>query len=117
MKKIKKEHLFLAVYIVLLIFCVVFAEILLRLVGFGIDTRPFCKVKINGVNYLLVLDDIEDEEAEALILKDMSEEAESDAVYEIVDDETELTAIAKVFEELLDDMELVTGENDSDDEE
>ena len=51
MKKIKKERLFLAVYIVLLIFCVVFAEILLRLVGFGIDTRPFCKVKINGVNY------------------------------------------------------------------
>ena len=75
------------------------------------------ETKINGVNYLLVLDDIEDEEAEALILKDMSEEAESDAVYEIVDDETELTAIAKVFEELLEDMELVTGENDSDDEE
>ena len=35
------------------------------------------ETKINGVNYLLVLDDIEDEEAEALILKDMSKEMET----------------------------------------
>ena len=50
-EKVKKERIFLFVYIVLLIFSVIFLEILLRLVGFGIDTKPFHKVKINGVNY------------------------------------------------------------------
>lgn len=68
------------------------------------------ETRINGRNYLLVLDDIEEEEAEALILKDTSAETSAEAVYEIVEDETELAAIAKVFEELLEDTELVTGE-------
>ena len=50
-EKVKKERVFFFVYIALLIFSVIFLEILLRLVGFGIDTKPFHKVKINGVNY------------------------------------------------------------------
>ena len=74
------------------------------------------ETKINGIHYLLVLDDIEDEDAEALILKDVSEESAEEALYEIVDDETELTAIAKLFEELLEDTELVTGEWDEENE-
>ena len=72
--------------------------------------RVIEETKINGVKYLLVLDDIEDEEEEALILKEVSAEDAEEAFYDIVEDEKELTAVAAIFEELLDDLELVTQE-------
>lgn len=72
--------------------------------------RVIEETKINGVKYLLVLDDIEDEEEEALILKEVPNENAEEAFYDIVDDEKELTAVAAIFEELLDDLELVTQE-------
>ncbi len=65
------------------------------------------ETRINGRDYLLVLDDIEDEEQEALILKDVSAEGEPEAVYEIVEDEKELAAVAGLFSELLEDTDLV----------
>ena len=65
------------------------------------------ETRINGKDYLLVLDDIEDEEQEALILKDTSAEGEAEAVYEIVEDEKELAAVAGLFAELLEDTDLV----------
>lgn len=65
------------------------------------------ETRINGTNYLLVLDDIEGEETEALILKDTSAEGEAEAVYEIVDEEKELKAVAGLFSELLGDTEFV----------
>ncbi len=65
------------------------------------------ETRINGTDYLLVLDDIEDEETEALILKDVSAEGEPEAVYEIVEDEKELQAVADLFSEILEDTELV----------
>lgn len=70
--------------------------------------RVIEETKINGVKYLLVLDDIEDEEEEALILKEVPNEDAEEAFYDIVEDEKELTAVAAIFEELLDDLELVT---------
>lgn len=49
-------------------------------------------------------DSIEDEEAEAMILR---EETEDELVtYQVVDDEKELKIISKYLEELLDDVEL-----------
>ena len=72
--------------------------------------RVIEETKINGVKYLLVLDDIEEEEEEALILKEVSTEDAEEAFYDIVEDEKELTAVAAIFEELLDDLELVTQE-------
>ncbi len=66
------------------------------------------ETKINGVKYLLVLDDIEEEEEEALILKEVSTEDAEEVCYDIVEDEKELTAVASIFEELLEDLELVT---------
>ena len=63
------------------------------------------QTRISGVNYLLVADSMEDD-AEALILKDTADEASSESVYEIVDDDTELKAIAKVFEEIIGDIEF-----------
>ena len=71
--------------------------------------RVIEETKIGGVIYLLVLDDIEEEEEEALILKEVPNEG-AEALYDIVDDEKELTAVAAIFEELLDDLELVTQE-------
>ena len=62
------------------------------------------KADIAGVSYLLVTDSSEDEEAEAMILR---EETEYELVtYQVVDDEKELKIISKYLEELLDDVEL-----------
>ena len=64
------------------------------------------ETKLNGRNYLLVTDaEDEDDEAECYILKDMSDEGDADALYEFVEDESELDAIWKVFEALLDEEE------------
>ena len=51
--------------------------------------------------------DFEEGDGEALILKDMSKEDEPDSVYAIVDDDTELKAVAGVFEDLLEDVKFV----------
>ena len=60
---------------------------------------------INGSTYILVTDS-EDDEAECLILKDSGVQGQGDSVYEIVEDETELLAVSKVFEELLEDVNI-----------
>ncbi len=64
------------------------------------------ETRINNVNYLLVTDDAESEEAEAYILKDVSEEQDQEAVYEIVSDESEIDYIGKIFSELLEDIDI-----------
>ena len=63
------------------------------------------QTKVNGVSYILVTDSEEDD-AECLILKDISKDTSSDSIYEIVEDDVELTAISKVFEEQLEDIEI-----------
>lgn len=60
---------------------------------------------IGGVSYLLVSDSM-DEEATAYILKDVSTNTEPEACYEMVEDEEELQAVYKVFEQMLDDVDL-----------
>lgn len=60
---------------------------------------------INGAVYILVTDS-EDGDAECLILKDTSSQEDSESVYEIVEDDTELMAVSKVFEELLEDVDI-----------
>ena len=63
------------------------------------------QTKVNGVSYILVTDSEEDD-AECLILKDTSAEEDKESVYEIVEDATELGAVLKIFEELLEDIEI-----------
>lgn len=63
------------------------------------------QTKLNGISYILVTDS-EDEDAECLILKDTSAPEDTDSIYEIVEDETELMAVLKVFEELLEDVDI-----------
>lgn len=63
------------------------------------------ETKINGSAYILVADS-EDDDAECLILKEVGDSKQTEKVYEIVEDDTELMAVSKVFEELLDDVEI-----------
>ncbi|OUP50623.1 DUF1292 domain-containing protein [Lachnoclostridium sp. An181] len=63
------------------------------------------QTRINGVSYLLVSDS-EDDEAECLILKDTSTDEDRDSIYEIIEDDTELLAVSKMFEELLEDTTI-----------
>lgn len=63
------------------------------------------QTKVNGMSYILVTDSEEDD-AECLILKDTSAEDDKESVYEIVEDATELGAVLKIFEELLEDIEI-----------
>lgn len=63
------------------------------------------QTKINGVSYILVTDS-EKGDAQCLILRDTSSAEDTDSVYEIVDDDNELGVISKVFEELLEDVNI-----------
>lgn len=72
------------------------------------DTEEFYVLEqttINGSVYILVTDSQEDD-AECLILKDKSSKEERDSIYEVVEDDTELMAVSKVFEELLEDVDI-----------
>lgn len=63
------------------------------------------ETRLGGYNYLLVAES-EDENAECLILKDMSQQEDAEALYVPVEDETELNAVSKIFEELLEDEDI-----------
>ena len=61
---------------------------------------------INGRNYLLIADsDEEDAEANALILKERVAENE-EVVYDVVEDDEELDVVSKVFESMMDDIDI-----------
>ncbi|MCR5300832.1 MAG: DUF1292 domain-containing protein [Lachnospiraceae bacterium] len=61
--------------------------------------------RISGRDYILVSDAIEDG-SEAMILKDISAETDTEAVYVPVEDEVELDAVAGVFAENLGDIDF-----------
>ena len=63
------------------------------------------QTKISGASYILVTDS-EDEDAECLILKDISKTDDVESTYVIVEDDTELSVVSKVFEELLEDIDI-----------
>ncbi|WP_343209244.1 DUF1292 domain-containing protein [Anaerolentibacter hominis] len=63
------------------------------------------QTKVNGINYLLVCEDTDEDEAAALILRELKEE-NGECVYEPVEDDTELSAVSRIFEELMDDVEI-----------
>lgn len=61
------------------------------------------QTQVGGQNYILVTDSEEDD-AECLILKDTSDADEAESIYQVVEDDVELHAVSKVFEELLEDI-------------
>jgi uncharacterized protein YrzB (UPF0473 family) len=62
---------------------------------------------IGGVNYILVTDAEEDEDGEAYILKAVPDTESSEQVYVMVEDDDELGAVAGVFENMLEDTDLI----------
>ncbi len=62
------------------------------------------RTTIAGADYLLVTDSGA-EEAQAYIMRKLKDE-ENQEVYEIVEDDSELEALSKVFAELLEDVEI-----------
>ena len=63
------------------------------------------ETRVAGCNYVLVA--VEEEgDGECLILKDTSDETDTEAVYEIVEDEKEQQYLARIFNELLEDVDI-----------
>lgn len=65
------------------------------------------QTRLGGINYLLVTDK-EEGDAQALILKDLSKEGDTEGLYEIVSEDNELAAVAEIFEDILEDIAFVT---------
>jgi len=63
--------------------------------------------RVNGTDYLLVSRPGDGDEDEALILKDISDETSEEAAYVVVEDPDELTALLKVFSEMMEDTSIL----------
>jgi hypothetical protein len=63
------------------------------------------QTRIGGHNYILVTD-VEEGDGEAYIMKDMSADGDEESVYDMVEDDAELEAVAEVFEKMLEDVTL-----------
>ena len=63
------------------------------------------QTRIGGKNYILVTD-TEEDDGEAWIMKDLSEDGEAESTYVFVEDDEELAAVAGVFENMLEDVDL-----------
>jgi uncharacterized protein YrzB (UPF0473 family) len=63
------------------------------------------QTRVYGKNYILV-STAQEGDADALILKDISEDSNEEAAYVVVEDESELAAVMKIFEEMLDDIDI-----------
>lgn len=70
-----------------------------------IDFFVLEQTKVNGISYILVTDS-EEGDAECWIMRDISSEDSSESIYDFVEDEEELYAVSKVFEELLEDIDI-----------
>jgi len=64
------------------------------------------QVRMSGKNYILVSEDTDEEEAEAMILEDVSGPEEEEAVYVPVEDDELLNTLMPLFEEELEDAEI-----------
>lgn len=60
------------------------------------------ETQLNGIKYLLVSEGNDTGDCEAYILKEVSTEDE-EVLYQMVDDDVEFAALAKVFSELTDE--------------
>lgn len=70
-----------------------------------VDFYVIEETKINGVNYILVTEE-EEGDADAFILKDLSDVEDEEAIYEMVEEEEELEYVSNIFSEILDDIEI-----------
>lgn len=80
-------------------------------IKFTLDTQESVEfyvleqTKLGGNQYILVTD-VQEGDGDAFILKEVAGRESQESVYEIVEDDTEMSAVATVFENLLDDVEF-----------
>ncbi len=74
--------------------------------GEAVEFYVLEQTKLGGEDYLLVADSA-DGDGEALILCDVSDPEDPEAVYEIVEDDEKLSAVAAVFEKMMDDIDII----------
>lgn len=73
--------------------------------GTEVEFRVVEQTTLGGINYLFVIDKTDDESF--LILRENTgDDTEEMAAYDIVEDEKELDAVIKIFDELLEDVNL-----------
>lgn len=77
--------------------------------GDTIELEVLEQTTIAGQNYILVADTVPGEEdTQVYIMKEVADASQEDMVsYEFVEEEQELLSISKVFEELLEDTDIV----------
>mgnify|MGYP002509961562 FL=1 len=81
-------------------------------IKFTLDTQESVEfyvleqTRLSGNQYILVTD-AEEGDGDALILKEISLKNADEKIYEIVEEDTELSAVAAVFETLLEDIRLM----------
>ena len=65
------------------------------------------ETKLFGKNYILLTDDIDGDDGDFFVLREEpSEEDAEEAAYVEIEDENELKAVIKVFDELVEDFDL-----------
>ncbi len=77
--------------------------------GEEIDMYVLEETTLQGVHYILVTEDLSDDSEEAVvtIMKEEKQQDEDEfAVYNIVENEDELQAVAKIFAELMEDVDF-----------
>ena len=77
--------------------------------GEEIDMYVLEETTLQGVHYILVTEDLSDDSEEAVvtIMKEKKQQDEDEfAVYNIVENEDELQAVAKIFAELMEDVDF-----------
>lgn len=70
-----------------------------------VDFYVLEETRINGMNYLMVTD-TQEEDGQCYVLKDVSGDGDSEAVYEFVENDGELDYLYRIFSELLGDMDV-----------
>lgn len=81
-------------------------------IKFTLDTQESVEfyvleqTRLSGNQYILVTD-AEEGDGDALILKEISLKNADEKIYEIVEEDTELSAVAAVFETLLEDIRFM----------
>lgn len=77
--------------------------------GQVVDMHVLEETTLQGIHYILVTEDLDDESEEAFvtIMKEETNDQEDEyTVYDVVENEEELQAVAKVFAELMEDVDF-----------
>ena len=74
--------------------------------GESVDFYVLEETRIGGIDYLLVTDEMDEEDGECYILKDLSGAEDDQAVYEFVENDEELDYLYRIFSELMNDADV-----------